>query len=138
MKVDKSVHRLDQIAAERPCSVKTLRHASRIASMIAALLAHSHHMQTRPSQARRARTEAPRHPRRLALLAVSCQAMAQAFDPTGTAAKQRWQQSAAVLTQSGQDPNWRLRPSVVDQLRGWKRRPVARKSANRGHLKAAA
>jgi Transposase DDE domain len=30
---DKSVHRLDQIDAERPCSVKTLLHASLIASM---------------------------------------------------------------------------------------------------------
>jgi putative transposase len=139
MKLDKSVHRLDQIDAERPCSVKTLLHASLIASIIAALLAHSHNMQTQPSQEGRARTEAPLHPRRLALqLAVSCQSIAQAFDLTGAAAKRRWQQIAALLTHSGKDPNWRRRPSVLDQLRGWKRQPTVRKPANRGHLKAAA
>jgi putative transposase len=73
IRLDKSVHRLDQIEAERPCSVKTLRHASLIASMLAALLAHAHNRQTRPSQEGAPRTEAPLHPRRLALpLAVSC------------------------------------------------------------------
>jgi hypothetical protein len=48
MKVDTSVHRLDQIDAERPCSVRTLLHASLIASMIVALLAHRHNLQTQP------------------------------------------------------------------------------------------
>jgi hypothetical protein len=139
LKVDKSVHRLDQIDAERPGSVKTRLHASCIASMIEALLAHSHHLQTWPAQRRMARTEAPLHPRRLALqLAVSCQSMAQAFDLPGTAAKRRWQQIVAVLTHSGKEPNGRRRPSVLNQLRGWKRQPVARKPANRSHLKAAA
>jgi hypothetical protein len=61
--------------------------------------------------------------------------MAQAFDLTGTEANRRWQQIAALLTHSGKDPNWRRRPSVLDQLRGWKRHPVARKPANGGHLK---
>jgi putative transposase len=139
MKLDKSVHRLDQIDAERPCSVRTLLHASLIASIIAALLAHSHNVQTQPSQEDRPRTEAPLHPRRLALqLGVSCQSIAQAFALEGAAAQQRWQQIAELLTHSGKDPNWRRRPSVLDQLRGWKRQPVARKPANRGSLKAAA
>ena len=139
MKLDTSVHRLDQIDAERPCSVRTLRHASLLASIIAALLAHSHHGQTRPSQEERPRTEAPRHPRRLALQrAVSCQSIAQAFDLQGAAAKRRWQQIAALLLHSGKDPHWRRRPSVLDQLRGWKRQPVVQKLANRGHVKAAA
>jgi putative transposase len=139
MKLDKSVHRLDQIDAERPCSVRTLLHASLIASIIAALLAHSHNVQSRPSQEGLPRTEAPLHPRRLALqLAVSCQSIAQAFDLKGAAAKRRWQQIAELLTHSGKDPNWRRRPSVLDQLRGWKRQPGARKPANHRHLKAAA
>jgi hypothetical protein len=77
---DKSVHRLDQIDAERPCSVKTLLQASRMASMITALVAHTHHRQTRPPQEGAPRPQAPLHPRRLALqLAVSCQSMAGAF-----------------------------------------------------------
>jgi putative transposase len=139
IKLDKSVHRLDQIDAERPCSVKTLLHASLMASIIAALLAHTHHRQTQPAEAGAPRTEAPWHPRRLALqLAVSCQSIAQAFDLKGARATQRWQQIAEVLIQSGRDPNWRRRPSVLDQLRGWKRQPVVRAQTNRRHLKAAA
>jgi hypothetical protein len=136
---DQSVHRLDQIDAERACSVKTLLHASRIASTIAALLAHIHQMQTRPAPEGEPRTEAPLPPRRLALpLAVSGQSMAQAFDRKGVAAKRRWQQSAALRTHSGRAPHWRRRPSVWDQLRGWKRQPVLQHHTNRRHFTAAA
>jgi putative transposase len=139
IKLDKSVHRLDQIDAERPCSVKTLLHASLIASIIAALLAHIHNLQTRPPQEGAPQTEAPLHPRRLALqLAVSCQSIAQAGELKGVAAQRRWQQIAALLTHSGRDPNWRRRPSVLDQLRGWKRQPVVRKQPGRDNLKAVA
>jgi hypothetical protein len=43
----------------------------------------------------------------------------------------------------GKDPNWRRRPSVLDQLRGWKRQTVRRKKPNNrdvshGHIKVAA
>ena len=138
-KLDKSVHRLDEVDAERPCSVKTLLHASLIASTIAALLAHMHNLQTRPPQAGAPRTEAPLHPRRLALqLAVSCQSIAQAFDLQGSEATQRWDKIAALLMHAGQDPNWRRRPSVSDQLRGWKRQPVVHRPSSQHHLKAVA
>jgi Transposase DDE domain len=144
IRLDKSVNRLDAIDAERPCSLKTLLHASLIASTLAALLAHPHNLQTHPPQAGAPRTEAPLHPRRLALqLAVSCQSMAQAFELAGAEAQRRWDKSAALLTPGGKDPNWRRRPSVLDQLRGWKRQPLARKKADGGdathrNLKAAA
>jgi putative transposase len=139
IKLEKSVHRLDQVDAERPCSVKTLLHASLIASIIAALLAHAHHKQTRPAQEREPRMEAPLHPRRLALqLAVSCQSIAQAFALKGAPAKRRWQEIAELLMHSGRDPHWRRRPSVLDQLRGWNRQPLRRKQPNRNDLKAAA
>jgi hypothetical protein len=144
IRLDKSVNRLDAIDAEQPCTLKTLLHASLIASTIAALLAHTHNVQTRPQQPGAPRTEAPLHPRRLALqLAVSCQSIAQAFELQGAEATQRWNKIAALLTHSGKDPNWRRRPSVLDQLRGWKRQPLARKKTNsgdvsHGHVKAAA
>jgi putative transposase len=144
IRLDKSVNRLDAIDCERPCSVKTLLHASLIASTIAAILAHTHNLKTCPRQPGVPRTEAPLHSRRLALqLAVSCQSIAQAFDLKGVEAQQRWDKIAAILTHSGKDPNWRRRPSVLDQLRGWKRQPIARKDANSGdvthsNLKAAA
>jgi putative transposase len=139
IRLDKSVHRLDEVDSERPCSLKTLLHASLIASTIAALLAHTHNVQTRPPQAGAPRMEAPLHPRRLALqLAVSCQSIAQAFDLQGAEAMQRWDKIAALLTHSGKDPNWRRRPSVLDQLRGWKRQPVVRRPSSQHHLKAVA
>jgi hypothetical protein len=139
IRLDKSVTRLDAIDAERPCSLKTLLHASLMASTIAAILAHTHNLKTHPLQAGAPRTEAPLHPRLLALqLAVSCQSIAQAFDLRGTAAKRQWDKIAALLTHSGKDPNWRRRPSVLDQLRGWKRQPVVRKKNSQHHLKAVA
>ena len=144
IRLDQSVNRLDAIDAEQPCTLKTLLYASLIASTIAAILAHTHNVQTRPHQPGAPRTEAPLHPRRLALqLAVSCQAIAQAFELTGAEATQRWNKIAALLTHSGKDPNWHRRPSVLDQLRGWKRQPLARKKPNtrdvsHGHVKVAA
>jgi len=139
LRLDKSVHRLDAIDAEQPCSLKTLLHAALIASTIAAILAHTHHLKTRPPPGDGSRQEAPLHPRRLAWqLAVSCQSMAQAFELRGTAAKRPWDKIAAWLTHSGKDPNWRRRPSVLDQLRGWKRQPVVRKKNSQHHLKAVA
>lgn len=139
IRLDKSVHRLDEVDSERPCSLKTLLHASLIASTIAALLAHTHNLQTRPLQADVPRTEAPLHPRRLALqLAVSCQTIAQACDLRGAEATRRWDKIAALLTHSGKDPNWRRRPSVLDQLRGWKRQPVVRSRSSQHLLKAIA
>jgi putative transposase len=144
IRLDQSVHRLDAIDTERPCTLKPLLHASRIASTIAALLAHTHNVQTRPQQAGEPRTEAPLHPRRLALqLAVSCQSIAHAFELKGAEARQRWNKIAELLMHGGRDPNWRRRPSVLDQLRGWKRQPLVRQETNsgnvsHGHVKAAA
>jgi len=76
-------------------------------------------------------------------LAVSGQSIAQAFELQETEATQRWNKIAELLTHGGRDPNWRRRPSVLDQLRGWKRQPLARNAANSGNvshsnLKAAA
>jgi hypothetical protein len=117
MKLDKSVHRLDAIDAERPCSLKALLQASLLASILAALLAHTHPLKTRPQQDGAPRTEAPLHPRRLALqLAVSCQSMAQAFDLQGEEATRRWDKIAAWLTYGGRDPNWRRRPSLLEPI----------------------
>ena len=139
IRLDKSVNRLDEVDTEQPCSLKTLLHASLIASTLAALLAHTHNLKTRPSQPGTPRTEAPLHPRLLALqLGVSCQSIAEACQLTGVTAKRRWEKIAALLTHTGKDPNWRRRPSVLDQLRGWKRQPVARKKTNQRHLNAAA
>jgi hypothetical protein len=133
MQLDQSVQRLDELEAEHSCSLKTRLHASLMASTIAAVRAHRHHLNTCPKQAGAPRTEAPLHTRLRALpLAVSCQTIAQAVDLKGTEAKRRWAKIADLRTHSGKDPNWRRRPSVLDQLRGWKRQPVTR-DQNRSH-----
>jgi hypothetical protein len=142
--VDTSVNRLDAMDAERPCSLKTLLQAARIASTIAALLAPTPHLPTRPQQPGAPRMEAPLPPRRGALpRAVSCPSMAQAFDLKGDEAQQRGDTLAAILSPSGKDPTGRRRPAVFDQLRGWKRQPMARQETTNGEvshgtLKAAA
>ena len=135
IRLDTSGHRRDAIDTARPCSLKTLVHAALLASTIAALLAHTHQVQTRPQEAGAPRPKAPLPPRRVALpRAVSCPSMAQAFELTAAEATPRWNKIAAWLTHSGNDPNWRRRPSVRDQLRGWKRQPMARKKGNNGHV----
>ena len=130
---------MDQVDAERPCSVKTLLHASLVASTSAAVQAHRNHLSTRPQQAGASPTEAPLHLGLLALpMAVSAQFIAYAFELKGTAARRRWDKIAELLTQAGADPNWRRRPSVLDQLRGWKRQPVARAKHRNHRLQMAA
>jgi hypothetical protein len=139
IRLDKSVNRLDEVDTEQSCSLRTLLYASLMASTIAALLAHTHNLKTRPSQAGAPRTEAPLHPRLLALqLAVSCQAIAEACQLKGVVAKRRWEKIAELLTHSGKDPNWRRRPSVLDQFRGWKRQRLVRKKTNHRNLQAVA
>ena len=141
---DQAVKRLDAMDAEPPCPLKTLLPASRIASTLAALLAHTPTVHTRPQPPGAPRTEAPLHPRRLAWpLAVSCQSSAQAFERQGAEATPRWKKRAAWLTHRGKDPTGRRRPSVLEQLRGWKRQPVRRKQPNNrdvshGQIKVAA
>ena len=131
LRVEQAVNRLDAIDAEPPCTLKTLLPASRIASTLAARRAHTHTVHTRPQPPGAPRTEAPRHPRRLAWpLAVSCQASAHACELQGAEATPRWTKMAAWLTPSGKDPKGRRRPSVLDQLRGWKRQPVRRTQPN--------
>ena len=125
-RLDPSVNRLDKSAAERPCALKTRVQAALLAATSAALLAHTHHRQTRPRHSSAPRMAAPLPPRRLAWqLAVSCPSIAHAFDLKGGEAKPRWEKSAALLTHAGRDPNWRRRPAVLDQRRGWKRQSVA-------------
>ena len=120
--LDKSVHRLEQIDTERPCSLKTLPHASLVASTIAAVLARRHNLNTRPQQASASRTEAPLHIRLLALpIAASAQFIAHAFELNATGARRPWNKIAELLRQTGTDPNSRRRLSVLDQLQGWKR-----------------
>lgn len=129
-KLDKSVNRLDESKAERPCSIKAMLHASLIASILSTLLVHKHTIETRPKKPGDARTQPPLHPIVLARgLDKASLSIARAFELEGRAAQQEWQRIADYLVQVGSDPNWRRSPSVLDQIRGWKKHPRRTKTS---------
>ncbi len=129
-KIDKSVHRLDESDAERPCSIMTMVHASLIATVITSLLAHKHNLTTRPAVRGAQRTAAPMHTNLLArAFAMSSTGISWAFRLAGDAAVTEWEQLAIYLTHVGLDPNWKQRPSVLDQMRGWKDQTRTRRVA---------
>jgi len=134
MKLDKSVHHLAQAGetqSDNAHAVRALLHASLIASVIAGLLVHRHNVTTIAPDGKR-RTAPPLHVRLLALqLATSAQSVANAFELKGAKAAAAWDRLALVLTHSGKDPNWRRRPSVLDELRGWVREPKPLKSSKK-------
>ena len=130
-KHDKSVNRLDESDAERPCSLKTLLHASLIASVIATALTHKHNLETLPTTKNGVRTKPPLHPMLLArMLAQLSMRISAAMELKGKEADRAWEFIASRLVHMGQDPNWRRRPSVLDKMRGWKvqSRPLAKRS----------
>ena len=59
--------------------------------------------------------------------------MAQAFDLQGAEATRRWDKIAEILTHAGKDPHWRRQPSVLDQLRGWKRQPARHQKVSKNN-----
>jgi hypothetical protein len=54
--------------------------------------------------------------------------IARVMDMTGKAAAAEWDRLAAILNRET-DPNWRTRPSVLDQMRGWRVAASRRKRA---------
>jgi hypothetical protein len=121
-KLDKSCLNLDEIGARTGAAVRALAHASLIGSMITGLLVHHHRRrEIKPSRSNNIRTRAPVHPQSLAK-AVGCAAdgIARAMELRGSAATKRWQELADFMIHLGRDPNWRSRPSILDQLRGWR------------------
>jgi len=121
-KLDKAEQGLDQAASPtrmNPHALRALMHASLISSTMTTLLVHKHNSKVKKTAAG-VRTEAPLHPRRLAMqLVVSASSIITAMELTGKDADKAWARSAKVLTVSGTDPNWKRRPSVLDRLRGW-------------------
>lgn len=134
-KLDKSGSQMDEILAQKGSAVRALLHASVISSAIACLVTHRHRLATRPAEGEPAiRTQPPLHPRSVGLaLATAAMSLAAAFALRGAAARTEWDRLAANLVHLGKDPNWRSKPSILDQLRGWppprssakKRRPAA-------------
>jgi hypothetical protein len=124
-KLDKSCHRLDEVAARTVRAVTALVHASLVSSMLASLIVHKHRLRQKPPPAAGAeRTLPPLHVQALAgAMGVAAPRIADtlALDPAEAGPK--WQQIADYLFHLGRDPNWRRSPSVLDQMRGWRVSP---------------
>jgi hypothetical protein len=135
-KLDKSACRLDEVTARTGPALRALIHASMVASMIACLLAHHHRRRSAPAPKRPTRRKKPPiHPQALARsMAGAAAVIAQTFDLGTKAANDKWNFFADLFNRAT-DPNWRSRPSILDQMRGWtltpgrRKRPVPRAAA---------
>jgi Transposase DDE domain len=125
-KLDKSSHRLDEIDARRPAAVNAMVHASMISSVLVGLIAHRYNLDI-ARRGGRVRTEPPLHHGLVARMLATCAVrIADVIDWPAARANSEWQHVADVLVHAGRDPNWRRRPSVLDQIRGWKPAPRTR------------
>ena len=124
-KLDKSCLNLSEIGAQTGAAVRALVHASLVGSILVSMLAHHHRRrETRPSRQGAPRTVAPIHPQTLARAVGSAAGgLARAMTSKGAVAEKRWTELAIYLEHMGRDPNWRRRPSILDQLRGWRITP---------------
>jgi putative transposase len=120
-KLDKSCHHLDEIRAQSGATTRALVHASMTGSMLACLLAHRHRInEAPPTRVGQERITPPIHPQMLARAMGSAAAkIAAAMLLTGQPAEKEWTNIAEHLEHLGKDPNWRSRPSILDQMRGW-------------------
>ena len=138
-KLDKSCCRLDDITARSGPAARALVHASMIASIIMCLLAHHHRLRSAPPpKPGTLRTTPPIHVQAL-VRTVSAQAsdITRALELRGNKATEFWNACAALLN-TCTDPNWRSRPSVLDQMRGWTIAPAKKKRAQKPPKVAAA
>ena len=125
-KVDKSVHVLGHVGRgparlENPHALETMVHASLVATAIINVLVFRH-LQNIPAQGPKGRGKvAPLHQVMLAkwIASAAPRIPEMLVDPT-YGIPGRWQCLADLLNYCGVDPNWRRRPSVLDQMRGWK------------------
>jgi hypothetical protein len=130
-KLDKSCSHLDRICAKTGAAARALVHASMLSSMLASLIVHRHRLSVgsapRPGTER---TVPPLHPQSIArAMGSTAMRIAATLELQGEQAASEWQKIADYLDHLGHDPNWRRRPSVLDQLRGWRVSPGRPKHA---------
>lgn len=132
-KLDKSSHRLEEIDAKRGAAVRAMVHASLISSVLVNSIVHGHNHVTPTKAGHRQRP--PLHAGLVArMLATAAFRIADAFERDGDDATREWACLAELIVHTGEDPNWRTRPSILDQLRGWRAAPAAKqKLSSRMH-----
>jgi hypothetical protein len=126
-KLDKSVHRLDETGAERSCSLMAMLHACLLSSILTALVVHRYHLNTRP-KGKLPRAVAPLHQ---ILVAKAIASAHGSFQRCLTGEEDRWDKMADFVVHLGKDPNWRRKPSTLDQMRGSKVSPGRPRAAKK-------
>ena len=125
-KLDKSSHRLDEIDAKRGHAARAMVHASLISSILVNSIVHAHNRVTPIKAGVRARP--PLHAGLVArMLATSAFRIAETLERDGDDTSDEWTHLAEIIVHMGEDPNWRRRPSVLDQLRGWRAAPTTKR-----------
>lgn len=134
-KLDKSSHRLEEIDAKRGAAVRAMVHASLISSVLVNAIVHAHNRVT-PTKADR-RTRPPLHAGLVArMLATAAFRISDVLElDDAVAAASEWDKIAAIIVHTGEDPNWRSKPSILDQLRGWPAKATTKKRlSSRTHV----
>ncbi len=108
-KRDKAAARLDQLRARKKSSTLILVYASLLRTVLANHLVYTD-LRDRPP------TRAPLHGMAVALALNS--SATRLLDALRSDDPRLWRRLAILLRARGHDPNWRRRPSALDQLRG--------------------
>lgn len=137
-KLDKSCLRLDEVRAYSGPAVRAMIHAAMVSAMLVCLVAHRHRLSEAPPPRKGAeRTKPPIHPQMMARqVGASAMRIAAALALQGESAEKEWEFLAGLLLHQGTDPNWRSRPSVLDQLRGWRITPGKPRNARAASVQA--
>lgn len=132
-KLNKSNFNIDGIGARNAHAMRALVHASITASILACLIAHGHRIREKPPAHKGdERTTPPVHVHSLARsMSAAADRIAGAMELEGDEARRAWERVAEVMAFRGVDPNWRARPSILDQLRGWTIKPAPSRGGGR-------
>lgn len=144
-KLAKSGCQLDHIDARKPVSAEILVHAAMMASMLANALVHLEHLDQGMVGEKTVRPKRPPHHAMLIWKCVVTSAwrIADLLANPDDGQRLGWEHVARYLTHGGQDPNWRRKPSPIDDAKGrnatgrayWKSRPPNKATPTRRRLK---
>jgi hypothetical protein len=134
-KLDKSCFSLDSIGAKTTGALHTMIHAAMLGSTIASLIAHVHMISQKPEEKGPKtvlRDYPPLHPALVAsYMSTACDPIADTLLMDGTAADEAWTHITSMIHHFGADTNWRTKPSILDQMRGWPLPKNSRKTARK-------
>lgn len=140
-KLAKSGCQLDHVHAQQPVSAQILVHAAMIASILANALAHLEHLDQGMAGETTVRPKRPPHHAMLLWKCVvtSAHRISDLLANPNDGQRLGWDHVASYLTHGGQDPNWRRKPSPMDDAKGrnasgrayWKSRPPEKPASTR-------